>query len=312
MCRHGPMLVGHAGTEARITQPFWAVRYPRRHSSFHTVLRLPIVTLGRTPAWTQSGTTTSPSSRTSIRRRRTRFTIPPRASEAHPGADQARPGPRGASRCAVPSRHGPAPGATAGALEALKPFRAKLATGQAVFADTLALASEHFEYTPRRFYNGGTDNAAGTNEGSCKAFSLGRLLGLGKEEMLLSFGEHYRQVCGDPDGASHGAPDVRSFMRHGWDGVHFPDGLGLAFAGEARGGAAFLPSLPRACPAMPGWAGPGGPGIGARAPRDDRHGFGKHGYRDGPMFHRHENENEGEDEGEEDLFVVTSPPFHVW
>jgi hypothetical protein len=121
--------------------------------------------------------------------------------------------------------------APAGVLEASKAFKVSLGGGQAAFADTLAFATEHFDYTPKRFYNGGLDSAAGTNEGSCKAFSLGKLLGLSKKEVLLSFGEHYRQVCGDPDGASHG--NIRSFMKHGWEGVHFPDGLGLAFGGQS-------------------------------------------------------------------------------
>jgi hypothetical protein len=113
-------------------------------------------------------------------------------------------------------------------LKALRNFQNTLTNGKNVFADTLSFISANFEYTARRFYNGGTDSAAGANEGSCKVFSLGRLVGLSKQEVLLSFGEHYRQVVGDPDGTSHG--NIRAFMKHGWGGVHFPDGLGLAFS----------------------------------------------------------------------------------
>jgi len=65
-----------------------------------------------------------------------------------------------------------------------------------------------------------------------QAFSLGKLAGFSKQEVLLSFGEHYRQVCGDPTGTSHG--NIRAFMKHGWDGVHFPDGLSLTFSDKAR------------------------------------------------------------------------------
>merc|ERR1712151_508105 len=67
--------------------------------------------------------------------------------------------------------------------------------------------------------NGETENAAGKNEGSCKVFSMGKLLGWSEKEVLASFGEHYRQVLGDPDGSSHG--NIRAFMKQGWAGVQF-------------------------------------------------------------------------------------------
>mmetsp|Transcript_89859 Transcript_89859/g.232048 ORF Transcript_89859/g.232048 Transcript_89859/m.232048 type:complete len:456 (+) Transcript_89859:46-1413(+) len=105
-------------------------------------------------------------------------------------------------------------------------YRRQLCNGSVKFADTLAMVDLYFDYTPRNFSNGNAFNAAGTNEGSCKAFSLGKLLGLSKQQMLAAFGEHYLQVCGDPGGASHG--NIREFMKHGWDRVRFPDGLSLS------------------------------------------------------------------------------------
>merc|ERR1712048_866581 len=66
----------------------------------------------------------------------------------------------------------------------------------------------------------------GTNAGSCKVFSMGKLLKLPKDCVLLCFAEHYKQVLGDPEGTTHG--NIRAFMKHGWDGVEFPDGLALA------------------------------------------------------------------------------------
>lgn len=95
-----------------------------------------------------------------------------------------------------------------------------------IFKDTLRLLEDYFDYTPKKFINGGTESAAGANEGSCKVFSMGKLLGWGENEVLASFGEHYRQVLGDPDGSSHG--NIRAFMKQGWGGVQFPDGLALS------------------------------------------------------------------------------------
>jgi len=114
--------------------------------------------------------------------------------------------------------------------QALRPndltsFRQQLCIGGASvgFKETLAIAEDYFDYSPKKFCNGGLENAAGTNEGSCKVFSVGMLLRWSEKEVLASFGEHYRQVLGDPNGSSHG--NIRAFMMQGWKGVQFPDGL---------------------------------------------------------------------------------------
>jgi len=92
------------------------------------------------------------------------------------------------------------------------------------FSDTMALIESHFDYTPSRFTNGAGDNQAineaGTNEGSCKIFALGKLLQLTEAQTLNCFGDYYRvDVLQHPDGSDHA--NIRNFMLHSWDGVVF-------------------------------------------------------------------------------------------
>ncbi|WML90635.1 HopJ type III effector protein [Thiothrix lacustris] len=99
---------------------------------------------------------------------------------------------------------------------------------QIVFADVLATIAAHYTYTPQSFTNGSADdtvsNPAGTNEGSCKLFAFAQLQGLNAAQTLACFGEHYRDVLATPDGTNHA--NIRTFMRHGWAGIHF-DGKAL-------------------------------------------------------------------------------------
>ena len=92
-----------------------------------------------------------------------------------------------------------------------------------LFAETMAMIDEHYEVTPTAFGNGiGTDtlhNSARENQGSCRVFAFGRLLGLTEQQTLVCFGEHYRQVLAHPEGSDHA--NIRTFMRHGWPGIHF-------------------------------------------------------------------------------------------
>ncbi|MEW6445943.1 MAG: HopJ type III effector protein [Pseudomonadota bacterium] len=102
-------------------------------------------------------------------------------------------------------------------------FITRLAREVVPFADTLALIGQRYDYTPAAFSNGmGEDclvSPAGSNEGSCKIFAFARLNGLSPEQTLACFGEHYQAVLSDPDGVGH--PNIRLFMRHGWDGIRF-------------------------------------------------------------------------------------------
>jgi hypothetical protein len=87
--------------------------------------------------------------------------------------------------------------------------------------DTIAA---HYNYTPTRFTNGSgvgqVVNEAGSNEGSCKIFAFAQLNQLTPEQTLACFGGYYRDdVLKNPDGNDHG--NIRSFMQHGWNGIHF-------------------------------------------------------------------------------------------
>lgn len=101
----------------------------------------------------------------------------------------------------------------------LSSFRASLAGGNHAFADTLAFVATHYHYQPTAFHNGGVENAAGQNEGSCKTLSLATLEGLSDEEALLAFGEHYRSVLQTPEGSDHA--NIRALIAHGLAGVSF-------------------------------------------------------------------------------------------
>lgn len=106
----------------------------------------------------------------------------------------------------------------------LNAFINRVRSGNPVdFADTMALISASYDYSPTRFSNGqGEDilvNDPGTNEGSCKIFSFARLQGLSEAETLALFGGHYRDVLNHPEGNDH--QNIRHFMRHGWLGIHF-------------------------------------------------------------------------------------------
>lgn len=92
------------------------------------------------------------------------------------------------------------------------------------FQDVMTVIAAQYDYTPTRFSNGlGDDrimNAAGENEGSCKVFALGQLLGLNQQQTLACFGHFYREdVMQHPRGDKHA--NIRRFMRHGWAGIHF-------------------------------------------------------------------------------------------
>ena len=92
------------------------------------------------------------------------------------------------------------------------------------FSDVIDCIDECYEYTPTHFTNGhGHDtvmNQAGTNEGSCKIFAFATLQGLSETETLHCFGQYYREdVLQHPEGNDHA--NIRTFMRHGWDGIRF-------------------------------------------------------------------------------------------
>ncbi len=94
------------------------------------------------------------------------------------------------------------------------------------FNDTMAIIERYYDYQPTAFKNGEVENAAGSNEGSCKIFAFARLQQLPADLTLHLFGDYYRQdVLQNPDADSH--QNIRQFMQSGWDGVQF-DGSPLS------------------------------------------------------------------------------------
>lgn len=94
------------------------------------------------------------------------------------------------------------------------------------FNDVISVINTHYDYNPVRFTNGiGDDvviNDAGKNEGSCRIFAFAKLNNLNENETLACFGKFYREdVLMNPNGNDHA--NIRTFMRHGWTGIHFED-----------------------------------------------------------------------------------------
>ncbi len=92
------------------------------------------------------------------------------------------------------------------------------------FDETMALIERYFDYTPTRFTNGVGEsrvvNEAGSNEGSCKIFALGKQLALNESETLNCFGDYYRvDVKQHPGGRDHA--NIRNFITYGWRGIEF-------------------------------------------------------------------------------------------
>ena len=88
------------------------------------------------------------------------------------------------------------------------------------FDQTISLIDSLYDFTPTAFRNGTQHNDAGENTGSCKILAFAQLNGLSKAGTLACFGHYYRDdVLGGPHGSGHA--NIRNFLRHGWDGVHF-------------------------------------------------------------------------------------------
>lgn len=95
----------------------------------------------------------------------------------------------------------------------------QLALLQANFSDVLALIDAHYTHRPTAFQNGTLFNQPEQNQGSAKVFSFAKLKGLDKTQTLHLFAEHYQAVLADPEGSDH--QNIRQFMQHGWEGIHF-------------------------------------------------------------------------------------------
>lgn len=92
------------------------------------------------------------------------------------------------------------------------------------FSQVIETIESEYNYTATRFTNGSGEqmavNEAGTNEGSCKIFAFAQLNNLNQQQTLQCFGDYYRvDVLQNPEAADHA--NIRNFIRHGWDGIHF-------------------------------------------------------------------------------------------
>jgi hypothetical protein len=87
------------------------------------------------------------------------------------------------------------------------------------FEQSIALIDALYDFTPSRFTNGALSNAEGENNGSCKILAFGLLHQLSEPQTLHLFGDYYRSVLNTPTAQDH--PNIRNFIRTGWDGVAF-------------------------------------------------------------------------------------------
>lgn len=92
------------------------------------------------------------------------------------------------------------------------------------FDQVMAMIDACYDYTESAFSNGvaddRVDNGAGENAGSCRIFAFAQINGLNQSETLVCFGKYFREdVIAHPEGSDHA--NIRTFMRHGWQGIRF-------------------------------------------------------------------------------------------
>ncbi len=92
------------------------------------------------------------------------------------------------------------------------------------FDQVMAVIDACYDYTESAFSNGvaddRVDNGAGENAGSCRIFAFAQINGLNESETLVCFGKYFREdVIAHPEGSDHA--NIRTFMRHGWQGIRF-------------------------------------------------------------------------------------------
>jgi hypothetical protein len=93
------------------------------------------------------------------------------------------------------------------------------------FEEVMEIIDTHYESQLLEFKNGDIVNQQGENEGSAKLLSYAALSNMDKETTLKLWGQYYREVLNDPNGTSHA--NIRNFMKYGWDGVPFENGIAL-------------------------------------------------------------------------------------
>ena len=103
----------------------------------------------------------------------------------------------------------------------IQEFKTKLKANSTsiLFAETMQVIEDNYNFIPTTFTNGDIKNKAGENSGSCKLFAFAKIQKMTKEEALFCFGEHYKNVLEDENGDSH--QNIRNFMKSGFDGLSF-------------------------------------------------------------------------------------------
>lgn len=111
--------------------------------------------------------------------------------------------------------------------EACELFNANLEmdASDLTFEEVMGHIDENYETQLLEFRNGDIVNKPGENEGSAKVLSYAILSGFDKDTTLKLWGQYYREVLADPEGDSHS--NIRNFMKNGWDGVPFENGIAL-------------------------------------------------------------------------------------
>ena len=94
-----------------------------------------------------------------------------------------------------------------------------------LFEEVMELIDTHYESQLLEFKNGDIVNKQGENEGSAKLLSYAALSNMDKETTLKLWGQYYKEVVNDPNGTSHA--NIRNFMKYGWEGVPFENGIAL-------------------------------------------------------------------------------------
>jgi len=93
------------------------------------------------------------------------------------------------------------------------------------FEEVTELIDEHYESALCEFQNGDVLNKPGENQGSANVLSYAALSNLDDESTVKLWGQYYRDVKADPSGTDHS--NIRAFMKTGWDGVTFENGISL-------------------------------------------------------------------------------------
>lgn len=107
--------------------------------------------------------------------------------------------------------------------QAKNDFLQQLTHNDFQFETTLAFIELYYTFSPSAFNNGGVENSAEQNQGSCKVFALAQLLELSKQQTLECFGQHYRDVMATPEVDNH--HNLRRVLKEGLADIrfdHFP------------------------------------------------------------------------------------------